>query len=44
MTESSEEKARRRLRWISLGEAIAIAALVVSGLGLWREWRKDDSP
>jgi hypothetical protein len=31
MSDSSEEKARRaRLRWISLGEAIAIAALVVS--------------
>jgi hypothetical protein len=45
MSESSEEKARRaRLRWISLGEAIAIAALVVSGLGLWHEWRKDDAP
>jgi hypothetical protein len=45
MSESSEEKARRaRLRWISLGEAIAIAALVISGLGLWHEWRKDDEP
>jgi hypothetical protein len=45
MSESGEEQARRRrLRWISLGEAIAIAALVISGLGLWREWRKDDSP
>ena len=45
MSESSEEKARRaRLRWISLGEAIAIAALVISGLGLWHEWGKDDEP
>ncbi|HET8535312.1 MAG TPA: hypothetical protein VFL74_07155 [Sphingomicrobium sp.] len=45
MSESGEEQARRRrLRWISLGEAIAIAALVISGLGLWREWRKDDAP
>lgn len=45
MNKDSEEQARRkRLRWISLGEAIAIAALVISGLGLWREWRKDDSP
>ena len=45
MSESSEEKARRaRLRWISLGEAIAIAALVISGLGLWHEWRRDDAP
>ena len=45
MSKESEEQARRkRLRWISLGEAIAIAALVISGLGLWREWRKDDAP
>lgn len=45
MSEKNEEKARRaRLRWISLGEAIAISALVISGLGLWHEWRKDDSP
>jgi hypothetical protein len=45
MSKESEEQARRaRLRWISLGEAIAIAALVISGLGLWHEWRKDDEP
>ncbi len=45
MSESGEEQARRaRLRWISLGEAIAIAALVISGLGLWHEWSKDDGP
>lgn len=45
MSESGDEKARRaRLRWISLGETIAIAALVISGLGLWHEWRKDDAP
>ena len=45
MSESSEDEARRaRLRWISLGEAIAIAALVISGLGLWHEWNKDDEP
>lgn len=45
MTESSEERARRaRLRWISLGEAIAIAALAISGLGLWHEWSKDEKP
>ena len=44
MSESSEERRRARLRWISLGEAIAIAALVISGLGLWHEWRRDDAP
>ncbi len=46
MSESGEqEEARRaRLRWINLGEAIAIGALVISGLALWHEWRKDDAP
>jgi len=46
MSESSEREAKRRarLRWITLGEAIAIAALVVSGLGLWKEWKSDDRP
>ena len=42
MTDSPETEAQRRsrLRWITLGEAIAIAALVLSGLGLWHEWNK----
>jgi len=45
MSQKSEEQARRtRLRWVNLGEAIAIAALVISGLGLWHEWRKDEVP
>lgn len=45
MSQSGEEKARRaRLRWITLGEAIAIAALILSGLGLWHEWGKRDEP
>lgn len=44
MTESPETK-RSRLRWVTLGEAIAIAALILSGLGLWHEWNKrDDGP
>jgi len=44
MSESPESK-RSRLRWVTLGEAIAIAALILSGLGLWREWNKaDDKP
>ena len=43
---SKEERRRARLRWITLGEAIAIAALLVSGLGLWHEWnnRNDNRP
>jgi hypothetical protein len=44
MSESPESK-KSRLRWVTLGEAIAIAALILSGLGLWREWSKaDDKP
>jgi hypothetical protein len=44
MTESSETETRKRarLRWVTLGEAIAIAALILSGLGLWHEWNKRD--
>jgi hypothetical protein len=37
----SERKRRLRLRWITLGEAVAIAALVLSGLGLWKDWKDD---
>jgi hypothetical protein len=47
MTKSSETESQRRarLRWVTLGEAIAIAALILSGLGLWHEWNKrDDGP
>ena len=38
----TEAKKKSRLRWVTLGEAIAIAALVISGLGLWREYSKPD--
>ncbi len=37
----TEEKARRRRR-IALGEAIGIAALVLSALGLWNSWRNGE--
>ena len=36
----TEAKARRRRR-IALGEAIGIAALLISALGLWNSWRGD---
>ena len=39
MTESPE--ARRR-RWINLGETIAIAALIVSALGVWIAWKSSN--
>ena len=44
-TNETESQRRARLRWLTLGEAIAIAALILSGLGLWHEWNKrDDGP
>ena len=33
----TDEKTRRR--WISLGEIIALAALIISALGLWLSWQ-----
>lgn len=39
-TTETESQRRARLRWLTLGEAIAIAALILSGLGLWHEWNK----
>ena len=38
----TESKKRSRLRWITLGEAIAVSALIISGLGLWHELTKPD--
>lgn len=32
---SEDSRRRARLRWITLGEAVAIAAVLISGLGLW---------
>jgi hypothetical protein len=43
MTET-ERKRRARLRWVTLGEAVAIAALIISGLGLWLTWKQEQSP
>jgi hypothetical protein len=39
----TDEKTRR---WINLGEIIALAALVVSGLGVWIAWKSssEDKP
>jgi hypothetical protein len=33
---------RSRLRWVTLGEAIAIAALIVSAAGVWISWKGSD--
>jgi hypothetical protein len=44
MSESPEARARRR--WVNLGELIALAALIVSALGVWIAWQsnKQDKP
>ena len=46
MTETSEAESKRRsrLRWVTLGEAIAIAALILSAAGLWHEFNKREAP
>ena len=45
MTETPESEAKRksRLRWITLGEAVAIAALVISAVGVWISWKSEDT-
>ena len=46
-TPASEARRRARLRWVTLGEAIAIAALIVSAFGVWITWQssgEDDAP
>ena len=35
----TEAKRRSRLRWVTLGEAIALAALIVSAVGVWLSWK-----
>ena len=38
----TESQRRARLRWVTLGEAIAIAALIVSAAGVWISWKSKD--
>ena len=42
-TPTSEAARKSRLRWVTLGEAIAIAALIVSAAGVWISWQSNDS-
>ena len=35
----TEAKRKARLRWVTLGEAIALAALIISGIGVWLSWK-----
>ena len=37
MTETPEQR-RRRLRWLTLGELIAVIAVAISAIGLWKGW------
>ena len=39
---NSEAARKSRLRWVTLGEAIAIAALIVSAAGVWLSWKGGD--
>lgn len=39
---SESESERRRRRWITLGELIALAALIVSGIGVWISWKSSN--
>ena len=41
MSESESERTRRR--WITVGELIALAALMVSAAGVWISWKSNDS-
>jgi hypothetical protein len=44
MSETPEQR-RRRLRWLTLGEIIAVIAVTISALGLWKTWHdKPDKP
>ena len=41
MTDNSPEARAVRRRWINLGEFVAVAGLVISGLALWNSWGGD---
>lgn len=36
---TDDTKRRSRLRWVTLGEAVAVAAVIISGLGLWNNYQ-----
>ena len=39
MTDKPATDAQIRRRWINLGEFVAVAGLLISGLALWNSWR-----
>ena len=40
---SETESERQRRRWITFGELIALAALIVSAVGVWINWKTSDT-
>ena len=38
----SESESESRRRWITFGELIALAALIVSAIGVWIAWKSSD--
>lgn len=38
MSETPEQR-RSRLRWLTLAETVAIVAVTISGIGLWKSWQ-----
>ena len=43
MSETPQQR-RRRLRWLTLGELLAVIAVAISALGLWQSWKSADQP
>lgn len=43
MSETPEQR-RRRLRWLTLGELLAVIAVAISALGLWKTWNSTEQP
>ena len=41
MSDSSDTKSRRR--WVTFGEIIGVAALIISALGLWISWQSTNT-
>ena len=46
MSDSQSPKSESRRRWVTFGEIIAVAALIISALGLWITWQstQNDQP
>ena len=42
MSETPEQR-RTRLRWLTLAEIVAIVAVTISGIGLWKSWRDGEA-